>query len=184
MMMNPDEQLEILLRGTYFADEEAGGPSGEAGAGSLAEAQGRETAGPSAATGRTLREQMTAELRERLKEGRPLRVYLGADPTATSLHIGHFVPVQKLRVFQDLGHQVVFLIGDYTGMIGDPTGQSSERRRLTHDELMAYSQDYQRQVFRILDPKKTEVRYNGEWLSKLTFAEVAELAAIFPSSGW
>ncbi len=165
-----EEQLELLLRGTQFADEiddRAGIAVPLVAAG---EGEG----------GRTLRQQMTEELRQRLKEGRPLRVYLGADPTSTSLHIGHFVSVQKLRVFQELGHQVIFLMGDYTATIGDPTGQVSERRRLTHAEVMELSIDYQRQVFRLLDPAKTEVRFNGEWLAKLNFAQIAELAAIFP----
>lgn len=175
-----DEQIAILLSGCLFADEVEGGDAGGA------------TLGPDAALGpggapgeeRTLRAQMTAELRERLAEsmtsGRPLRVYLGADPTARSLHIGHFVSVQKLRQFQELGHQVIFLVGDYTATIGDPSGQASERRRFTHELVMEMAEDYQNQVFQVLDRGKTEVRYNGEWLSKLTFAEVVELAAMFP----
>jgi tyrosyl-tRNA synthetase len=178
--MSPDEQLELLLRGTLFADEVEGS---DVGAGSLADAQagaGTPARDETGAPRRTLRQQMTAELRERLKEGRPLRVYLGVDPTATSLHIGHLVPVQKLRLFQRLGHQVIFLIGDYTGLIGDPTGQKTERKRFTHDELVAMAADYQRQAFRLLDPERTEVRFNGEWLSRLSFADVVELAAIFP----
>jgi tyrosyl-tRNA synthetase len=127
---------------------------------------------------------MTAELRERLTEsartGRPLRVYLGADPTAKSLHIGHFVSVQKLRQFQELGHQVVFLVGDYTALIGDPSGQESERKRLTHEQVTEMARDYQSQVFRLLDPERTEVRTNGEWLAKMSFADMIELAALFP----
>jgi tyrosyl-tRNA synthetase len=191
--MNPDEQLDILLRGALFADEvegAEGAPPGEevqgnaaAGARSLSDVQGispTDLAAASPVAARTLREQMTFELRERLREGRPLRVYLGVDPTSTSLHIGHLVPVQKLRVFQQLGHQVIFLIGDYTGLIGDPTGQKSERKRFTHEQLRSLAQDYQRQAFRILDPEKTEVRYNGEWLSRLSFADLVEIAAIFP----
>jgi len=169
-----EQQLEILLRGTFFADEVEGSDGGE-GFSTVNTATGGEETG-----GRGLRAQMSAELRERLKEGRPLRVYLGADPTRPSLHIGHFVPVQKLRVWQELGHQVVFLIGDYTGLIGDPTGQSSERKRFTHEQLMEMAKDYTQQVFRLLDPEKTEVRFNGEWLSKLSFAQIIELAAIFP----
>lgn len=184
-MMDIEQQVGVLLRGTLFADEVEGGEA--TGASSLTKAQespdGSEKDVALSAEG-SLRRQMTAELRDRLhlcrKEDRPLRVYLGADPTATSLHIGHFVPVQKLRVFQQLGHQVVFLIGDYTGLIGDPTGQSTTRKRFTHEELRAMSADYTSQVFRLLDPEKTEVRYNGDWLSKLTFAKLVELAAIFP----
>jgi tyrosyl-tRNA synthetase len=189
-----DEQLEILLRGCRFADEVEGATGvgadglvvgGGAGAGGEAGTGGDAGVGGDGDTaGRSLRAQMTAELRERLTEsardGRPLRVYLGVDPTATSLHIGHFVPLQKLRQFQELGHQVIFLIGDYTAMIGDPSGQENERKRLSHDEVMAMGEDYERQAFLILDPKRTEVRANGEWLSELKFAELVELASIFP----
>jgi tyrosyl-tRNA synthetase len=180
-MRDVEEQLALLLRGCLFADEAEGA---DLTADSLAQAQAASTTEAGAAgverAGRTLRRQMTEELRQRLQEGRPLRIYLGVDPTATSLHIGHFVPVQRLRLFQELGHQVVFLIGDYTGLIGDPTGQKSERKRFTHEQLMQMAEDYQRQAYRLLDPQRTEVRYNGEWLSKLTFAEIVELAAIFP----
>ncbi|MCA9728541.1 MAG: tyrosine--tRNA ligase [Candidatus Eisenbacteria bacterium] len=187
--MNVEEQLEILLRGTHFPDEggdEATGFDAASPTGSRAPHPERapdagdssEVDGDAAPKG--LRAQMTAELRERLATGKPLRVYLGADPTAPSLHVGHFVPVQKLRVFQELGHQVIFLIGDYTAVIGDPTGQATERRRFTHDQVRELAKDYQRQAFRILDPKKTEVRYNGDWLSKLSFLDVVELATIFP----
>ncbi len=151
-----DEQVDLLLRGTVFADE----------VGDL-EPQG-------------LRAKMAGELRERLREGRPLRVYQGFDPTATSLHLGHMVPALKLRAFQQLGHHVVFLIGDYTAMIGDPTGQAAERRRLTHEETTANAKLYTDQAFRLLDPERTEVRRNGEWLSGLRFADLIELAALFP----
>ncbi len=167
-MVSVEKQIEILLRGTLFADEIEGGE---------AEAKLRKA---DAEEGRSLREQMSAELAERLKTGRPLRVYLGVDPTATNLHLGHFVPVQKLRQFQELGHQVVFLIGDYTATIGDPSGQSSERKRFRHEEVLELGKTYADQCFRLLDPKRTEIRHNGEWLSKLTFAEIVELAAQFP----
>ncbi|MDM7914383.1 MAG: tyrosine--tRNA ligase [Candidatus Eisenbacteria bacterium] len=163
MKKSIDEQIEILLRATLFADEVDGGEEGAR----LSE-------------GKSLREQMTAELRERLAEGRPLRVYLGVDPTSTNLHLGHFVPVQKLRQFQELGHQVIFLIGDYTATIGDPSGQSTERKRLRHEEVLEMGRTYAEQAFRLLDSKRTEIRRNGEWLSKLTFAQIAELASIFP----
>src|SRR4029453_14158896 len=132
-------------------------------------AGGTIAAAPSGAASseRGLRAQMQAELKDRLttaaKEGRPLRVYLGADPTAKSLHIGHFVAVQKLRQFQELGHQVIFLVGDYTALIGDPSGQASERKRFTPDQIMDMAADYQNQVFRVLDRKRTEIRQNGEW---------------------
>jgi tyrosyl-tRNA synthetase len=127
-----------------------------------------------------LRAQMAAELREKLKLGRPLRVYLGVDPTGTDLHVGHFVPLQKLRQFQALGHQAIFLIGDYTATIGDPSGQASERRRLSHAQVLEMAKNYTNQAFRLLDPARTEVRYNGEWLAKLSFADLIELASIFP----
>ncbi|MFH1143445.1 MAG: tyrosine--tRNA ligase [Candidatus Eisenbacteria bacterium] len=155
------EQLAILMRGTRFADE--------------TDDWGRLETGE-----RNLRTQMQAELAEKLKLGRPLRVYLGVDPTGTNLHVGHFVPLQKLRKFQDLGHQVVFLIGDYTATIGDPSGQAGERRRFRHDEVLKLAETYTKQAFRILDKQRTEVRYNGEWLAKLTFADLIELASIFP----
>lgn len=167
-MNSIEEQIEILMRGTMFADEvESGGSQQDA-------------ATIGATEGKSLRAQMTAELAERLKEGRPLRVYLGVDPTATNLHIGHFVPIHKLRQFQELGHQVVFLVGDYTATIGDPSDQESERKRLKHEEVLEFGRTYAEQAFRLLDSKKTEVRHNGEWLSKLTFAEIVELAATFP----
>lgn len=189
-MMRPlDEQIAILLSGCLFADEVEGGEAsgatlGPEGALGATGATGALGAGGASGAERTLRAQMTAELRERLaeslKSGRPLRVYLGADPTAKSLHIGHFVSVQKLRQFQELGHHVIFLVGDYTATIGDPSGQASERRRFTHELVMEMAEDYQNQVFQVLDRAKTEVRYNGEWLSRLTFADVIELAAMFP----
>jgi tyrosyl-tRNA synthetase len=171
-----EEQLAILLRGCLFADEVEGFG---AGAGSTVS-----TTGPSTTSERGLRAQMTSELRERLaasaKSGRPLRIYLGADPTAKSLHIGHFVAVQKLRHFQELGHQVIFLVGDYTALIGDPSGQASERKKLTHEQVMELAADYQDQVFRVLDRQRTEIRQNGEWLAKLSFADLVELAGLFP----
>lgn len=156
-----DEQLEILMRGTCFADEaeDWGDESTESG---------------------VLRAQMRDELRRKLELGRPLRVYLGVDPTATDLHVGHFVPFQKLRRFQELGHQVIFLIGDYTATIGDPSGQTSERRRFTHQQVLDLATTYTEQAYRVLDANRTEVRYNGEWLAKLSFADIIELASIFP----
>jgi len=162
------EQIEVLLRGTLFADEVEGADVAARGV----DADDQE--------GRTLREQMTTELAERLKEDRPLRVYLGVDPTATNLHLGHFVSIQKLRQFQQLGHQVVFLIGDYTATIGDPSNQESERRRFRHEEVMEMGETYAEQAFHLLDPKRTELRHNGEWLARLMFAEIAELASLFP----
>ncbi len=178
--MDAEQQLQVLLRGTHFPDEGGQDITGLETLNASSAAGSDGSTEDSAPTGSGLRAQMTHELRERLKEGRPLRVYIGVDPTATSLHIGHLVPVQKLRDFQNLGHQVVFLIGDYTGTIGDPTGQSGERKRFTHAELKELAADYQRQAFRLLDPDKTEVRYNSEWLSKLQFLDLVEIASIFP----
>src|SRR5262249_40893580 len=99
----------------------------------------------------------------KLREGRPLRVKLGADPSAPDLHLGHAVVLTKLREFQDFGHRVIFLIGDFTGMIGDPTGKSETRKPLTRDEVTANAETYQQQVFKILDRQRTEVRFNSEW---------------------
>ncbi|MBL8993749.1 MAG: tyrosine--tRNA ligase, partial [Spirochaetia bacterium] len=103
------------------------------------------------------------ELAAKLAEGRPLRVKFGADPTAPDIHLGHSVVLRKLRLFQDLGHTVQFLIGDFTAMIGDPSGQSTTRRPLTREEVDGNAKTYLDQVFKILDPKKTEVRHNSEW---------------------
>jgi len=107
------------------------------------------------------------ELRQKLAKGRPLRIKLGVDPTAPDIHLGHTVVLAKLRVFQDLGHTVVFIIGDFTASIGDPSGRDTTRPPLTEDLIQANIKTYQDQVFRVLDPKKTEVRYNGEWLYDL-----------------
>jgi len=168
-MRSVQEQIDYLLRGTLFADEVGAG-------GEYRPAQdGQDDDGTA-----SLRHQARKELAERLEAGRPLRVYLGVDPTASSMHIGHLVPVLKLKQFQELGHQVVFLIGDYTGLIGDPSGRSQARKQLTPEALAEMSQDYADQVFRILDRDKTEVRRNSEWLSKLTFKDIIELAALFP----
>jgi len=121
------------------------------------------------------------ELRDKLtrseKERRPLRVKLGLDPTAPDLHLGHTVVLQKLKQFQDLGHIAIFLIGDFTGMIGDPTGRSETRPALTKDEIMANAETYKKQVFKILDPEKTEVRYNSEWFEKINASYMIRLCA-------
>src|SRR5689334_2532268 len=108
-----------------------------------------------------------AELREKLKSGGRLRVKLGMDPTAPDLHLGHTVVINKLRQFQDLGHQVQFLIGDFTGMIGDPSGKNETRPPLTRGEIEKNARTYQEQVFKILDPGHTQVLYNSEWSDKL-----------------
>ena len=117
------------------------------------------------------------ELRERLAEGRPLRIKTGFDPTRPDLHLGHTVLMRKMRQFQDLGHQVVFLVGDFTALVGDPTGQNEMRPRLTRDEVLAAAHSYQEQAFKVLDSERTEVRYNSEWLGKLTLSELIELLA-------
>ena len=117
------------------------------------------------------------ELEERLRAGRPLRVKAGFDPTAPDLHLGHTVLMHKLRQFQDLGHRVVFLIGDFTGRIGDPSGRDATRPILDADELAANRRTYEEQAFRILDPERTEVRCNSEWLERLAPEELLRLAA-------
>lgn len=117
------------------------------------------------------------ELAERLKSGRPLRVKAGFDPTAPDLHLGHTVLINKLRQFQELGHHVMFLIGDFTGMIGDPTGKNVTRKPLTHEQILANAETYREQVFRILDPERTEVLFNSTWFDRMTPADFIHLAA-------
>ncbi|WP_417568420.1 tyrosine--tRNA ligase [Marinobacter sp.] len=116
------------------------------------------------------------ELVEKLKEGRPLRIKAGFDPTAPDLHLGHTVLINKLRQFQDLGHEVIFLIGDFTGMIGDPTGKSTTRPPLTERQVADNAVSYKEQVFKILDPSKTRVVFNSEWMNKMTAADMIKLA--------
>jgi tyrosyl-tRNA synthetase len=117
------------------------------------------------------------ELQERLQLGRPLRIKVGFDPSAPDLHLGHTVVINKMRLFQDLGHTVIFLIGDFTGMIGDPTGKSATRKPLTPEQIQENARTYARQVYRILDEEKTEVRFNSEWLGALGSAGMIRLAA-------
>ncbi len=143
-----DEQMEILMRGVDFGDEQT-------------------------------RTTMEAELRERLAENRPLRVYLGVDPSAPDIHLGHTVPIRKLRQFQELGHQVTFLIGNFTGLVGDPSDKDKGRPMLTPEQLAANARTYTNQAFKILDPEKVIIRYNAEWLAPLSFAEVIKLASHF-----
>lgn len=112
-----------------------------------------------------------------LRAGRPLRVKLGADPSAPDLHLGHAVVLTKLREFQDLGHTVIFLIGDFTAMIGDPTGKSETRKPLTRAQIASNSQTYRQQVFKILDPERTEVRFNSEWMDRMSAADMVRLCA-------
>ncbi|SDG30333.1 tyrosyl-tRNA synthetase [Onishia taeanensis] len=116
------------------------------------------------------------ELKEKLASGRPLRIKAGFDPTAPDLHLGHSVLLTKMRQFQDLGHTVIFLIGDFTGRIGDPTGKNVTRKPLTEEEVKANAETYKAQVFKILDPEKTEVRFNAEWFSAMSAADMIELA--------
>lgn len=147
-----DEQLAILMRGVDFGDEQ-------------------------------IRQTMERELRERLEEswrtGRPLRVYCGYDPTSPDLHLGHTVTMRKLAQFQELGHQVIFVIGDFTGLIGDPSDKETVRRQQTPEEVAEKARTYVDQAWRILDPEKTIVRRNSEWLAGLTFADVINLASHF-----
>ncbi|WP_127346543.1 tyrosine--tRNA ligase [Pseudidiomarina mangrovi] len=117
------------------------------------------------------------ELKEKLATGKPLIIKAGFDPTAPDLHFGHTVLINKLRTFQELGHQVVFLIGDFTGMIGDPTGKNVTRKPLSRDDVLANAQTYQQQVFKILDPAKTTIRFNSEWMSQLGADGMIKLAA-------
>src|SRR5439155_4993009 len=127
-----------------------------------------------------------SELREKLEKsraaGRPLRVKAGFDPTAPDLHLGHTVLLRKLKHFQDLGHIVIFLIGDFTGMIGDPAGRSATRPQLSAEELMKNAKTYMEQVFKILSPRTTEVRFNNEWFEKMKSADWIKLAAKFTVS--
>jgi tyrosyl-tRNA synthetase len=150
--MNIDEQVAYLMQGTDYGDE-------------------------------TMKQSMANELRERLieadKEGRPLRVYCGYDPRKADLHLGHTVTMRKLAQFQELGHDVTFLIGNYTSLIGDPSDKDILRPQLTPDEVQANAQTYADQAFHILDPKKTTIRYNAEWLSQLSFADLIKLASNF-----
>ena len=117
------------------------------------------------------------ELIKKLAEGRPLRIKAGFDPTAPDLHLGHTVLINKLKQFQDLGHEVLFLIGDFTGMIGDPTGKNVTRKPLTREAVLANAQTYQEQIFKILDPDKTQVMFNSTWMNALSPADLIQLAA-------
>ncbi len=150
--MNIEEQVQLLMQGTEYGDEE------------LAKA-------------------MTSDLRQRLidveKEGRPLRVYCGYDPRTSDLHIGHTVTMRKLRQFQDLGHEVTFLIGTYTSLIGDPSDKDKLRPLLTPDEVMQNARTYAEQAFRVLDKSKTILRHNHEWLAELKFADIIKLGSNF-----
>src|SRR5918912_836036 len=112
-------------------------------------------------------EDLRAKLEKGAREGRPLRVKFGADPTAPDIHLGHTVAIRKLRHFQELGHTVIFLIGDFTGLIGDPSGKSATRPQLTREEINANAETYKKQIFKLLDPDQTEIRFNSEWMDAL-----------------
>ena len=120
---------------------------------------------------------LESELKERLAKGRPLRIKLGADPTAPDLHLGHTVVLNKLRQFQDLGHEVIFLIGDFTGMIGDPSGKNATRPPLTPEQVQENARTYEEQVYKILDPAKTRLEFNSRWMSEMDAAALIKLAA-------
>ena len=115
------------------------------------------------------------ELRQKLALDRPLRVKLGVDPTSADIHLGHSIVLRKLRQFQDLGHQAVLIIGDFTAMIGDPSGRSVTRPQLTHDQVMAHAASYRDQALKVLDPAKTRIVFNGEWFQSMEFDEVIRL---------
>ncbi len=150
--MSIDEQVAYLMQGADYGDEQ-------------------------------VKKAMAAELKERLleaeKEKRPLKVYCGFDPTAPDLHLGHTVPMRKLGQFQELGHDVTFLIGDFTSLVGDPSDKDKLRPRLSTEQVKANAKTYSDQAFKILDREKTIIRYNSEWLSKLTFEDVIHISSNF-----
>ena len=120
---------------------------------------------------------LRSKLERTKKTGKPLRIKLGLDPTAPDIHVGHTVVIRKLKAFQELGHTVIFLIGDFTGMIGDPSGRNVMRPPLSREEINANAETYQKQMFKLLDPEKTELRFNGEWMDKFTAADFVKLSA-------
>ena len=122
-------------------------------------------------------EDLKTKLTKAQKEGKPLIVKLGLDPSAPDIHLGHAVVLRKIRQFQDLGHKAVIIIGDFTGMIGDPTGKSKTRKQLSREDVLKNAETYEKQIFRILDKDKTEVRFNSEWLGKMDFSDVIKLAS-------
>jgi tyrosyl-tRNA synthetase len=120
---------------------------------------------------------LEADLRKKLARGQPLRIKAGFDPTAPDLHLGHTVLINKMRQFQQLGHEVIFLIGDFTGMIGDPTGKNTTRPRLTREEIEANARTYQTQIFKILDPERTKIDFNSRWMSSCAVHRCANARA-------
>ena len=122
-------------------------------------------------------EDIIKKLEKSAKDNKPLTIKLGLDPSAPDIHLGHTVVLRKMKAFQDLGHQVVIIIGDATGMIGDPTGKSAVRKQLSHEQVLENAKTYQDQIFKILDRDKTIVRFNSEWLQSMNFMDVANLAS-------
>ncbi len=150
--MSIEQQVDFLMQGTEYGDED-------------------------------LKRAMVSELRERLieaeREKRPLKVYCGFDPRTSDLHLGHTVPMRKLRQFQELGHEVTFLIGNYTSLIGDPSDKDKLRPQLTQEQVALNGRTYAEQAYKVLDREKTRVRFNAEWLSEISFKELIELASNF-----
>jgi tyrosyl-tRNA synthetase len=124
-------------------------------------------------------EELILKLKRSIREDKPLRIKQGFDPTAPDIHLGHTVCLRKLRQFQELGHQVVLIIGDFTGMVGDPSGRSETRPQLTRDEINRNAKTYQDQFFKVIDERKTEIHHNGEWFSRMSFEEIMHLASNF-----
>src|SRR5208283_5769725 len=124
-----------------------------------------------------LEKELLLKLEESHTEDRPLRIKAGFDPTAPDIHLGHTVLLEKMRQFQELGHEIIFLIGDFTGIIGDPTGKSETRKPLTTEDVLKNAETYKEQVFKILDPGKTLIRFNSEWLMNLSSMEIVRLQA-------
>ncbi len=150
--MSLDEQLDLLFQGTEYGD-----PDLE----------------------RAMRQELRARLEESQRTGKPLRVYLGVDPRTSDLHLGHTVPMRKLRQFQDLGHTAIFLIGSFTSLVGDPSDKDKARALMSFDEVMANAKTYTDQAFKILDPERTVIRYNHEWLGALKFGDLIHIASHF-----
>ena len=121
-------------------------------------------------------DELKQKLYDSIENNQPLRIKLGLDPTAPDIHLGHTVVLNKLRQFQDLGHEVHLIIGDFTGRIGDPSGKSETRKQLTEEEVMANAATYQEQIFKVLDPQKTVIHFNSEWLMKMNLVDVLNLA--------
>ena len=147
-----DEQVAILMRGADFGD---------------------------AQTFTNMEKELRVRLLESQQTKRPLKVYLGVDPSAPDIHLGHTVPMRKLRQFQELGHECTFLIGNFTSLIGDPSDKEGARKQLTPEQVAANAATYTAQAFKVLDSEKTSIRFNAEWLAPLSFADVIRLAANF-----